>query len=317
MFTVNRRIANGFDLVVLSDEGSNTYAEIIPAYGGMLHAFTILHNGEKINVVDSYDDIDDINENLTGKGFKGCKLSPFACRVKNATYHFGQENYTINKFLLGNNALHGLLYDAEFIITEQKATSNHASVTMLHQYDGKAPGYPFAYDCVINYTLAENAKLSVTTTIINKSIGLMPIQDGWHPYFALGDTINELQLEFQSNKKLLFDDQMIPTGATITYQEFGSLKKIGNERFDDCFTVNFAECQPMCVLRNPAKKIQVEVYPDKSYPYLQIYTPDHRGSIAIENLSAAPDAFNNGIGLITLNKEESVSFATAYKITAL
>ena len=80
--------------------------------------------------------------------------------------------------------------------------------------------------------------------------------------------------------------------------------------FDNCFTLNFAECQPMCVIRNPRKKVQIEIHPERSYPYLQIYTPDHRKSIAIENLSGAPDAFNNGMGLKVLAPGETANFTT-------
>jgi aldose 1-epimerase len=73
----------------------------------------------------------------------------------------------------------------------------------------------------------------------------------------------------------------------------------------------------MCVLRNPAKNIEIEIHPEKSYPYLQIYIPPHRKNIAIENLSGAPDAFNNGMGVITLEPGESAIFKTSYKITIL
>lgn len=76
-------------------------------------------------------------------------------------------------------------------------------------------------------------------------------------------------------------------------------------------------CQPLCVLRNPLKKIEIEIYPDKSYPYLQIYIPPHRKSIAIENISGAPDAFNNGMGVTTLEAGESALFKTSYKIKIL
>ena len=76
-------------------------------------------------------------------------------------------------------------------------------------------------------------------------------------------------------------------------------------------------CQPMCVLRNPVKKVEIEIHPEKSYPYLQIYIPPHRKSIAIENLSGAPDAFNNGMGFITLEPGESALFKTSYQIKLL
>jgi aldose 1-epimerase len=63
--------------------------------------------------------------------------------------------------------------------------------------------------------------------------------------------------------------------------------------------------------------VQVEIYPETSYPYLQIFIPNHRKSIAIENLSAAPDAFNNGIGLKVLAPGESASYTTKFVIHPL
>jgi aldose 1-epimerase len=218
---------------------------------------------------------------------------------------------------LDKHALHGLLYDAVFEVTQQQANDQQAMVVLTHAYRGTENGYPFYYDCTISYILENDNRLRIVTEIVNKDKGLIPIQDGWHPYFTLGNTIDDLQLEFQSKEKIVFDEGMIPAGETIAYQEFGSLKKIGDTNFDDCFSLNFAECQPLCVLRDTEQKIQVEIYPDKTYPYLQVYTPPHRKSIAIENLSAIPDAFNNGIGLITLAPQAKTNFTTTYKITSL
>jgi len=60
--------------------------------------------------------------------------------------------------------------------------------------------------------------------------------------------------------------------------------------------------------------LQLNIIPASSYPYLQIYTPPHRDSIAIENLSSAPDAFNNRIGLIIAKPNEKYVFTTTYQL---
>ena len=86
---------------------------------------------------------------------------------------------------------------------------------------------------------------------------------------------------------------------------------------DNCFTLDTQECQPLCVLRNVEKSIEVQLFPDESYPYLQVYTPPHRRSIAIENISGAPDAFNNEMGVVTLESGQSALFKTSYKIQLL
>jgi len=169
----------------------------------------------------------------------------------------------------------------------------------------------------VTYTLQANNTLTVTTEVFNLDNKLIPVADGWHPYFTLGYPVNECQLEFQSKEMLEFDETLIPTGKLIPYQEFGSLKDFGDTWFDNCFTVNLAECQPLCVFRNAKRNIQVEIYPEQSYPYLQFYTPDDRRSIAIENLSAAPDAFNNGFGLKVLEPQQSAAFTTKFVIKTL
>jgi aldose 1-epimerase len=317
MFIIENKNENGFAKIILRDNKSGTSAEIIPSCGAVLHAFTVTHNNELLNVIDNYNDAADFAENVATKGFKSCKLSPFVCRIKNATYKFGETNYKIEKYLLNGNALHGLLYDAPFEIITQHADEEKASIILKYKYRGNEKGYPFHYDCLIKYQLRKENELHIITEIVNKSDGLIPIQDGWHPYFKFGGKINDLQLEFQAKEKVEMDGEIIPTGKLLPYNNFNALKKIGETSFDDCFLLNFAECQPLCVLRDTNKKIQLEIRPIKSYPYLQIYIPPDRNSIAIENLSAAPDAFNNTIGLTILAAKEVIQFETTYKITSL
>lgn len=314
MFSIKTTIQNGFDIVTLTDDASSTQAAIIPACGAILHAFAVMHNKKLLNLVDSYASKKEFDTAMEANGFKGAKLSPFVCRMKAGKYNYGEKDYTVEKYFLGPHAIHGLIYNAPFRIIHQQADEEKAVLTLLHSYMGSDAGYPFFYDCKIIYALKKNNSLTITTTIINKDAGMVPVCDGWHPYFGFGGSINDCQLEFQSKEILEFDEALIPTGKLIPYQDFGSLKNIENAFLDNCFTVNFAECQPLLVFRDPSQKIQLEIYPDKSYPYLQIYTPPHRHGIAIENLSAAPDAFNNGIGLISLPAGEQVSFSTTYQI---
>lgn len=314
MFSVLKKKESGFEIVELRDENTGTTASVIPAPGAILHAFTVVLDGSSVNVIDSsFEDL----ENMEAGGFKSCKLSPFVCRLYKGQYHFGERDYCVEKFYLGEHAIHGLLYDAVFTVEELHADENKASLLLKHEYKGTDAGYPFNYDCMVAYELSANNILTIRTKLVNNDAGHIPVSDGWHPYFTFGDKIDDLQLEFQCKDIVEFDADLLPTGKKLPYQEFGSLKPIGTTELDNCFTANFAECQPMLVLRDPSKKIQLEIIPDKSYPYLQIYTPPHRKSIAIENLSSVPDAFNNGMDLITLAPGESADFTTTYKLTFL
>ena len=307
--------SGGSGVIILKNLSTNTFAEIY-AFGALLNKFCAHNSNELVDVVEGFSSPLQATAELA-PFFKSAKLSPYACRVKDAKYTFGEKEYQLKKYLTQHDAIHGVLFNAVFTISAHGANDDACWVCLEYVYSNSDEGYPFRYKCSVEYKLAAGNALSIKTTVTNLDNKLMPVVDGWHPYFTLGSTIDHCQLEFQSKEVLQFDDHLVPTGKLFPYQEFGSLRDVGTMSFDTCFTVNFAECQPMCVFRSPEKKVQVEFYPSSDYPYLQIYTPAHRRSIAIENLSAAPDAFNNGMGLKVLKPGEAATFSTKFVITFL
>lgn len=319
MFSIHKKSESGFDKIILQNDETNNYASVVPGCGAILQEFVVEHDNNSINVIDGYKSADEFKNHLQEKGFKGCKLSPFVCRLNESKYTFGENEYHIEKQKSSPNkhALHGLIYDKSFKVISENANETEAAVTMKYEYRAEDPGYPFNYDCIVTWQLEKGNKLTVVTECINKDEGLIPVQDGWHPYFTLGDTINDLDLEFQGQKMVEFNTELIPTKKLIDYTRFSTIENLGDRFLDNCFVLDTQECQPLCVLRNVEKKIEVQFLPDESYPYLQIYTPPHRKSIAIENLSGAPDAFNNGMGVITLEPGQSSLFKTSYKIVLL
>ncbi len=317
MYTAFTKTENGFEMIVLADETQNVTIEILPECGALLHSFNLKHHGIETDVIEKYAHKEDFVQNQTGKGFRGAKLSPFVCRLKNGKYNFADEEFTVEKFYLGGHALHGLLYDAVFAAGELNAGEDYACAKMTHVYSGADKGYPHPYTCIVEYTLRPGNELSISTTLKNDGEKEIPVSDGWHPYFTFGKKIDELQMEFQTGTQLQFDAEMIPTGKEKGYEDFVSIRNIGPQKFDDCFRLNFDTCQPMVVLRDKELRLQVEIIPDKSYPFLQVYTPEDRQSIALENLSAAPDCFNNGMGLELLKPGKEISFYTTYKLVSL
>lgn len=316
MFSVAEQKTNEFEQVILQDGTTGARAIILPGCGGILHSFSVIQNAKAINVIESYDSETDFKTNAESKGFRNIKMSPFACRIKNAQYNFANNTYTIKKFLLNGSAIHGLLYNEPFTITNTWANAESAGVTLVHEYKGSDKGYPFLYTCTITYTLAANNKLTLTTSITNKHTGEIPLQDGWHPYFTFGSSINDVLLQFNSNALVEFDEALVPTGSLTPYSTFNNFKKLGDTFFDNCFSLK-NNTVAACILKDEKQQLQIEIWADDNYPYLQIYTPPNRQSIAVENLSAAPDAFNNGMGLIMLKPATTVQFAATYKITSL
>jgi len=234
MFTIDTNHQDGFELIVLKNPDNSSYAEVIPGCGAILHSFYIWHQGKHLNIIDHYDNKEDFEKNVTAKGFKSCKLSPFACRVKDSVYKFNGATYVADKFLLGKNALHGLIYDAVFSIVSRHADDNSATLVLKYEYRADEKGYPFNYDCIVTYQLKANNELLVATQVINKDEKSIPMQDGWHPYFTLGKKIDELELTLHSKEQVVFDSEIIPTGEMKPYREFFEGKKLGDQFFDDC-----------------------------------------------------------------------------------
>ncbi|MEP6513252.1 MAG: aldose 1-epimerase [Parafilimonas sp.] len=296
--------------ILLRNKVSETEAEIF-SFGALLNSFSIPHNGKLQNVVDGFSNVDEARKEIT-PGFKSAKLSPFVCRLKNGEYQFNERLFITDKFFLKEHALHGLLYDADFILADYGADDNKAFVKFVYHYKNLNEGFPFPYKTEITYQLEEQNRLFVTTQISNEGKTALPLADGWHPYFTLGKTIDDCSLQFESETMLEFDAGLIPTKEKIDDTRFlhpSSLEGIG---LDNCFELKKYINKPRCFLKNENLTLAIE--PDASYPYLQIYTPPHRRSIAIENVSSAPDAFNNKMGLIILQPGEQRVFKTAYQI---
>ena len=312
-FTVVTIHESGYEVVELHDQGSGTRVQLY-SFGALLNAFTIPTKTGTINGIDGFSSINDAIANATA-GFKSSKLSPFVCRLQHGKYSFDQKEYKIEGFYLGEHAIHGLLFNAPFTVTDTKTTASEASVTFSHHYKGTDPGYPFPFTLHVKWKLTSGNTLQVFTTATNNHSSAIPFSDGWHPYFMMGETIDSATLSFTTNKQLEFSEDLLPTGNTIEDNRFVDGQKMEGVFLDNCFLLDHhSETKHHCTLKNDA--VTLKITPDKQYPYLQIYTPPHRKSIAIENLTSAPDSFNNGIGLIVIEPHHTIECATTYTLTA-
>lgn len=310
-FEIIKKGEGKYAAIILRDNINKCEAEIF-CFGGLLNSFSFLRNDDYINIIDGFTSPQDAETCIT-IGFKSSKLSPFVCRLSKGKYVFDGAEYLTNKFFLGDEAIHGLIYDAAFTIKHTHADDTQASVVLVFDYNNKVGGFPFEYNIEITYALKGNNTLSLETIVTNNGNKAMPLNDGWHPYFKIGNTVNDLLFKMNASKMIEFNDKLIPTGKIVDYNNFSDAKKIGETFLDNCFVLH-SNNLPCCTLTNQQLGVQLIINADESYPYLQVYTPPHRKSIAIENLSSPPDSFNNKIDLIILNPDESKKFKTTYTI---
>jgi aldose 1-epimerase len=310
-FQVYRSAQNNTTIIHLIDNNHSTAVSIIPDAGALLHEFKIPVNGKAFNIIENYS-LDKPPAQQVTHYFRSVKLSPWVCRLARGRYQLGNQSYQVEKMYTDGTALHGLLFDQPFEVVDQFSDDACAWMLLRHHYTGADAGYPFSYDCEVKYTLHPGQRLEVETTIINTSGQSIPMADGWHPYFRLGGRLNGWELQFEAEAMLAFDDKLIPTGKLLPYDHFNQGAVIGDTIMDNCFLLKTSPGQPACTVRNPGNNIRVSLFADAGYPYLQIFIPDHRESIAIENISSAPDSFNNGMGLTMLEPGNSQQFRVFY-----
>ena len=298
-------LAHGTSKVIqLMDQVNGTMVEI-HCRGGLMNRWTVQNEGQGLELILGNEGEADFEKN----GFRSGKMSPFSCRIDGGKYQIDHQTYKFKKFYLGEHALHGIMYDAEFSILSTQLQNDYAQVILTSSYEATDPGYPFPYEIQIQWTLYSDNLIEIKTTIVNRSNVVIPMMDGWHPYFTLGIDVDQCQLEFQSNATLLMRDDLIPSGAVLHENRFQDGLQIGKLHLDDCFLLD--------PIRNKIKLSyagkSITVTPTHNYPYLQLYTPDDRKSIAIENLSGAPDCFNNKMGLQQLEPQGQIYFETRYQ----
>lgn len=252
------------------------------------------------------------SENFEKQGFRSAKMSPYVCRLHKGKYEHEGNQYTMDHFYMGEHAIHGIMYDADFSIQATKCNENSASVILTNHYLGEDKGYPFRYTMDVAWTLEKNNKITVQTKVINDTETCIPMVDGWHPYFTIGETINDCTLQFLSKGKMEYDSDLLPTGNFIKETPFNNGLQIKDLQLDDGYELDAID--KTCSFQND--KFILSIRPSEAYRYLQLYTPPDRKSIAIENLSGAPNAFNNKMGLQILEPHDQSIFETSYQVIA-
>lgn len=208
-------------------------------------------------------------------------LIPYANRVKGGEYTFDGVKYSLPKNKEGN-AIHGLIMDKVFSI------SSYSSDSITLQYELRDPGYPTTILCSVSYNLGESS-LSTLITVKNVGDKRAPLTVGAHPYFLVSD---DWRINVKGGVKQCLTKDKIPTGELVE-------ASIEHKNYDDCFLVE-GEVE----LVSSYSSIQMT---RENLPFIQIYT-GVKAAVAIEPMSGAPDAYNNGLGLKIINPKEEFSY---------
>lgn len=307
MFEIKTDYFEGIEIIKLINIVSEEYASIIPSFGGNIHELVLQKNNILHDVIYTNKNKEELSGTHTNF-FRGAKLNPFSNRIDKGTYLFENTAYLMPLNDNDTHALHGFVWNRPFSIIDSKASFECAELTLSYAHSKESADFPFPYILVVTYKLCIEG-LTVSTQITNPSTAAIPMGDGWHPYITTGNEINALKLKIPSNKKIVTADTLIPTGEIITDNRFIELSLLGDVALDSCFALDKQNTKMETLLSDEEQDLTIAVWQQSdAYPFVHIYTPADRLSLAIEPCSAIPDAFNRDIFPTTLKPLQKKSY---------
>jgi len=301
---------------VVKNEETGEGFSVIPAHGGILRQLVL---GPKSTLMQVLRAPDSPQALLADETYASALLYPFPSRVRHGIYKFEGNDYALPlNEPSRDNAIHGLVHPQPFRVVTQEITSQYALLTV--QYDmtdaDTVSGYPFPFSLQVTYALtappAESPNQSCTLTLafsaLNTGTTRCPVAFGWHPYFTLNnESTDDLTIEMPAEEVIQLDENLLPTGRTpFTNWNAASPKTmlLHERTLDNAFSVPDQPGGVITVLHSPKQQVSLNVWQSQAFPYLVVYTPGRRDSIAIEPLTANVNAFNTGEGLRVLNPGE-------------
>ncbi len=274
--------------IKLTNSNTSSYAKIALNDGASLQELCI--NNTVI--------IEDLSPLQYSDMYASSILFPFANRIKDGFYTYNNQDYQLEiNQEEENNAIHGLVYNKTFKISNKNTSKNEASIQLEYEELNRPKGFPFTYTIRLNYILNKDG-LKLNVLLENTDSEAFPFTLGWHPYF-ISKNLYESSLEFDSNKKLILDDKLITTRVKDFKNE--EPFKVKNKTLDDCFILNTN------TVKFTTPSYDMEIHTSSSETFLQLFTPSRANTIAIEPMTGVSDSFNNKIGLQILEPKKTYS----------
>jgi aldose 1-epimerase len=272
---------------------------ILPEFGAIALDLQL----SQTHLLDGYQTAQEVNIN---RWAKNTVLFPFPNRLTDGTYEWLGHTYhfPINE-PTSQVALHGFGQNKPMQVSKVMAEENEAWIRCRYEDAGQNMSYPFHFAFEIAYHLSDSNGLELEMVYQNLHDTPIPVGFGWHPYFRVGDNVNDYAMHLPFCEIMAVNERMLPIGKNYPYDEFASLKKIGSTMLDNCFVLDSKPGKAEVILSGPEGRLRYwqETGPGK-YNFLQVFIPPLRHCVALEPMTCSPDAFNNGNGLLKLEPGE-------------
>jgi aldose 1-epimerase len=289
---------------------SGDYSAVVTESGAALRALT--HAGRPL--------LDGFAEDRMSSGGRGQLLMPWPNRIRDGRYLFeGSSQQLALTEPSRHNASHGLARWAAWSLVAHRP--DH--VTLAYRLMGQT-GYPWTLDLEAGYALGADG-LTVTQTATNRSDAAAPYASGAHPYLLAGEgPVDRWTVEVPGGLRVLTDaERLLPTGTEEvegTPYDLRGPRELGDLVLNHAYGRLQRGVDGRATVRLGAPEgTGVDLWVDERHHWLMLYTADDvpataRHSLAVEPMTAPPDAFNSGIDLV--RQEPGERFSASWGIRA-
>ena len=237
---------------------------------------------------------------------RGQLLMPWPNRIRDGAYTFDGRDLQLGLTEPArHNATHGLARWEAWSPEEHASSSASLSYRLMAQ-----SGYPWTVDLHVLYDLSADG-LTVTQTATNLGDRPAPYACGAHPYLAAGPApVDGWELTVPASLRLIADDRQIPVGeedVTGTAYDFRAARPLHDTVLDDAFGDLARDDAGLATVevRDPATGRGVALWVDERHPWVMVFSADAgwdppRQALAVEPMTAPPDAFRSGRDLARL-----------------
>jgi len=292
---------NGLNLITLSESASGSSAIISPI-GAALLSLNLAGNQVIEKLATDRPEL-----------YAGVVMAPWSGRVAGGAWvHPDGRNFQlpINE-PARNNALHGLVFDKEFVVARSTESSLELSIEIT-----ESEGYPFQLKLAIAYEL-DGGELICSFAVKNLSTEKAPFGLGFHPYFSTKWLGDEVPITNSAKTVYELDQNLIDTG---TQKTAGSTKDLSvgklavGASLDDDFTdLDFVAGVSRTTLSNSAGS-GIEIWQEDVFRHNVIYTTDayeaENGTVtavAIEPCISAVNVLNTHSDLLWIQPNQTQS----------
>jgi aldose 1-epimerase len=251
------------------------------------------------------------NLNLPDAEIKRLVLAPWPNRVRDGKWVLDGQTLQLDiTEPARDNALHGLLRVAPYLVVERSESSITLAATVYPQH-----GYPFRVATTVTYELVDGG-LRVIHTATNESGAPAPVAFGTHPFFRIGDVpTEEVTLTLHAGTRFDVDDRLNPLAEVPVDGDFDLRggRLVADLELDTAFGGLAPVDRVVATLTAPDGR-RVSLWQDENHGYSQVFTtrsfPKDGGlglAVAVEPMTAPPDALNSGLGLKWLEPGETWS----------